>query len=441
MKKTRVEILLNPVNVFIKKGTTAGIVLLAAAVVSMIWANSPFSESYHKLWHTPFTVGFGEFVLSKDLHHWINDGLMAVFFFVVGLELKREFIGGELSSFKKALLPMAAGFGGMLAPALVYVAFNFSAPESMSGWGVPMATDIAFALGILSLLGNIIPLTIKVFLTALAIADDLGAVIVIALFYTSNISLGNLGIGAAFLAAMLFTNFLGVRKPLVYAIIGIGGLWLAFLLSGVHATVAGVLAALAIPAKTRIDKDNYLNNITLLRNEFGSTPESRNDLVTARHLDVLQKIKTLTRAAETPLQRLEHAMHPVVAYVVMPVFALANAGIELSGDIISELISPVSLGVFFGLVIGKFAGITGMTKLMVMTKLANLPENTTWKHIYGIALLGGVGFTMSLFITELAFSDPIHILQAKLGIMLASLIAGIAGYLVLRFATTGYPQK
>jgi len=434
MRESRVEAILKPVNDFIKQETTAGIPLLATAVVAMIWANSPFSEWYHKLWHIPFSVGFGEFVISKDLHHWINDGLMAVFFFVVGLELKREFMGGELSSFKKALLPMTAGLGGMLAPALVYVAFNFNTPETMSGWGIPMATDIAFALGILSLLGNKVPVSLKVFLTALAIADDLGAVIVIALFYTSSISLGNLAIGAAFLAAMLLANFLGVRKPLVYAIIGIGGLWLAFLLSGVHATVAGVLAALAIPATTRIDKKGYLDNLTLLRDKFDAIPASEHNLITAPQLHILENIKSYTRAAETPLQRLEHAMHPLVAFVVMPVFALANAGIELSGEVITELASPVTLGIFFGLVIGKVVGITGMTRLIVMTGLTQLPENITWKHITGAAFLGGVGFTMSLFISGLAFTDAAFILQAKLGIMLASLTAGVAGYLILRSA-------
>lgn len=334
---------------------------------------------------------------------------------------------------------MTAGLGGMLVPALVYVAFNYQTPESMSGWGIPMATDIAFALGILSLLGNRVPVSLKVFLTALAIADDLGAVLVIALFYTSNISLGNLGIGAAFLAAMLLANFMGVRKPLVYAIIGIGGLWLAFLLSGVHATVAGVLAALAIPAKTRIDKNEYLSNITRMRDEFESAPTTENNLVTASQLHLLEKIKSYTRAAETPLQRLEHAMHPLVAFVVMPVFALANAGIELSGDAVSE-ISPITLGIFFGLVIGKFVGITGMTKLMVATGLTQLPDNTRWRHIYGVALLGGVGFTMSLFISGLAFTDPGSILQAKLGIMIASLIAGVAGYLLLRLASKVQPD-
>ncbi len=439
MKQTKVEVILKPVNDFIKKETTAGVILMVAAVVAMIWANSPFKDSYHKLWHIPFTIGFGEFVISKDLHHWINDGLMAVFFFVVGLELKRELIGGELSSFKKALLPMAAGLGGMLVPALIYVAFNYSTPETMSGWGIPMATDIAFALGILSLLGKRVPISLKVFLTALAIADDLGAVLVIALFYTSNISLDNIGIGAAFLAAMLIANLMGVRKPLIYALLGVGGLWLAFLLSGVHATVAGVLAALAIPARTRINKEGYLHNITLMHDKLEAMPVSKNNLITAQQLHILEKIKTYTRAAETPLQRLEHAMHPIVAFVVMPIFALANAGIELSGDIISELVSPITLGIFFGLVLGKFIGITGMTYLVVITGLTQLPANTTWRHIYGVALLGGVGFTMSLFISALAFIDPAFILQAKLGIMMASLIAGIMGYLILR--STPQPES
>ncbi len=430
MKQEKIDVLLQPVNKFIKHETTGGIVLFASAVVAMIWANSPFSHSYHAVWHIPFSIGFGDFVIAKDLHHWINDGLMAVFFFVVGLELKREFIGGELSSFRKALLPMAAGAGGMIVPALIYIAFNREAPVS-NGWGIPMATDIAFALGILSLVGSRVPLSLKVFLTALAIADDLGAVIVIALFYTSDVSLLNVGIGAAFLALMIGGNLLGIRSSVFYGILGIGGLWLAFLLSGVHATIAGVLAAFAIPASTKIDEQGYLGSIERLTKKFRNAQPNDNHLVTHEQLDILGDIRKYTVAAETPLQRLEHGMHPLVAFVVMPVFALANAGIELSGNVLSSLGNPVTIGIFTGLVIGKFIGITGMTKFMVVTKLASLPEGTTWRHIYGAALLGGVGFTMSLFITELAFSDEQYILEAKVGIMAASLVAGIAGYVTL----------
>jgi len=431
LKQAKIDIFLKPVNRFIKHETTGGIVLFASAVVAMIWANSPFSDSYHELWHIPFAIGIGDFMISKDLHHWINDGLMAVFFFVVGLELKREFIGGELSSFRKALLPLAAGAGGMIVPALIYLAFNKGTP-AVDGWGVPMATDIAFALGILSLLGNRVTLSLKVFLTAIAIADDLGAVIVIALFYTSDVSLISLGVGAAFMAVMVGANMLGVRSSIFYGILGIGGLWFAFLMSGVHATIAGVLAAFAIPGRTKIDEQGYIKNIEKLTDDFRNAEHTDNHLVTLEQLHIIEDIKKYSARAETPLQRLEHGMHPLVAFVVMPVFALANAGIELSGDVLSSIGNPVTIGIFLGLVVGKFIGITGMTKLMVMTKLASLPEGTTWRHIYGVSLLGGVGFTMSLFITELAFSQPQDILEAKVGIMAASLVAGIIGYMLLR---------
>ncbi|HXH19317.1 MAG TPA: Na+/H+ antiporter NhaA [Chitinophagales bacterium] len=433
LKQERIDVLLEPVSKFIKNETTGGIVLFVSAVVAMIWANSPFSHLYYRLWHIPLTIGLGDFVIAKDLHHWINDGLMAVFFFVVGLELKREFIGGELSSFRKALLPMAAGAGGMLVPALIFLAFNYSTP-AVDGWGIPMATDIAFALGILSLLGNRIPLSLKVFLTALAIADDLGAVIVIALFYTSDVSLINIAIGAAFMAVMIGANMLGIRSSVFYGIIGIGGLWLAFLLSGVHATIAGVLAAFAIPARTKVDEQGYIVSITGLIEKFKKTPPNDNHLVTAEQLSIIEDIKRYSVAAETPLQRLEYGMHPLVALVVMPVFALANAGIEISADILSSFLNPLTLGVFLGLVLGKFIGITGMSKLMVTLQLAQLPEKTTWRHIYGVSLLGGVGFTMSLFITGLAFTEPLMVLEAKVGLMTASLIAGLGGYLLLRTA-------
>jgi len=434
LKQETIDVLLHPVNRFITHETTGGIVLFTSAVIAMIWANSPFSDTYEKVWHIPFAIGIGEFIISKNLHHWINDGLMAVFFFVVGLELKREFIGGELSSFRKALLPLAAGAGGMIAPALIYLAFNKGTPAA-DGWGIPMATDIAFSLGILSLLGNRIPLSLKVFLTALAIADDLGAVIVIALFYTSDVSLLNVCIGTAFLTVMIAANLLGVRSSVFYGIFGIGGVWLAFLLSGVHATIAGVLAAFAIPARTKIDEQGYITSIEKLLGKFRKAPPNDIHLVTPEQLHIIEDIKKYSAAAETPLQRLEHGMHPLVAFVVMPVFALANAGIVLSGNLFAGISNPITLGVFLGLVAGKFIGITGMTKIMVAAKLASLPENITWRHIYGTALIAGVGFTMSLFITELAFTQPQDILEAKVGIMAASLVAGLAGYIILRGST------
>ena len=431
MKKEGIDIFLKPVGDFIREETTGGILLLVATIIGLVWANSSWHESYEQFRHVPFAIGFGDLVISKDLHHWINDGLMAIFFFVIGLELKREFIGGELSTWQKAALPLAAGAGGMLIPALIFIFINKGTPY-VDGWGIPMATDIAFVLGILALLGKRIPFSLKIFLTALAIADDLGAVLVIALFYTSDISLMNIGIGAAVLLVMIGANLLGVRSSAFYAIMGISGLWMAFLLSGVHATVAGVLAAFAIPARTKIDEERFVEKLRELTRDFRKADPNDSPLITSEQLRIIGDLKEYNAAAETPLQRIEHTLHPFVAFIVMPVFALANAGFPINTESLSFLLNPLTIGVFLGLVAGKFIGIAGMTRLMVGLGFAKLPENTTWRHIYGVALLGGVGFTMSLFITELAFADPQYAQQAKLGTLIASLVAGVGGYLLLR---------
>lgn len=431
LKSEKIDQLLMPANKFIQHESSGGIVLFIMAVIAMIWANSPFKESYHNLWHTHFIIGFENFKVDKSLHHWINDGLMAVFFFVIGLEMKREIIGGGLSTWKQAVLPIAAGIGGMVVPALVYVLFNIKG-NGMDGWGVPMATDIAFALGLLSLLGKRVPLSLKIFFTALAIADDIGAVLVIAFFYTSNISFDSLLIGAIFLALLIGGNYLGIRRTVYYGIIGIGGLWLAFLLSGVHATIAGVLAALCIPARTRLDEKGYLKTLEKLKFQFAEAQPNNNSLVTEKQQHLLHEIKAYTKYAETPLQRLEHSMHPLVAFVVMPIFALANAGIDLSAAASDQLFNPITWGVFFGLVFGKFIGIVSISKLLINKKWASLPEGATWMQMYGIALIAGIGFTMSLFVTELAFKDPILASQAKLGIILASIVAGFGLILVAK---------
>ncbi|MBX2889609.1 MAG: Na+/H+ antiporter NhaA [Saprospiraceae bacterium] len=430
MRKDPIDRLLEPIGRFINNSTTGGIMLFLSAVVALVWANSPWKESYHHLWEHKFTIGYDDYFISNTLHHWINDGLMAIFFFVIGLELKREVLAGELSKPKEALLPLMAGLGGMVVPALIYLAWNGNTGAS-SGWGIPMATDIAFALGILYLLGDRVPTSLKIFLTALAIADDLGAVLVIAIFYTSEFSALSLGIGAAFMMVLIAANLLGVRNTVFYGIVGIGGLWLAFMLSGIHATVAGVLAALTIPANVKIEDRKFVQKINLLAKAFEDAETNNVSLVTQEQLHVLDKIRYYSLAALTPLQRLEHGMHPLVSFVVMPIFALANAGITFSGDFFSNIGSNVTLGVMVGLLVGKFVGIVTMTKLMVLLKWAGLPTGVRWGHIYGASLLAAVGFTMSLFITELAFKDPTYILQAKFGILLASLIGGTAGYFLL----------
>lgn len=432
MRKTTIDTwVIEPIGQFINNSTTSGIVLFASAMLALILANSPWSEAYHHIWEHQFSIGYDEYVISKTLHHWINDGLMAVFFFVIGLELKREVIAGELSNPKDALLPLLAGLGGMAAPALLFLVFNPSGP-ARDGWGIPMATDIAFALGILYMLGDRVPKSLKIFLTALAIADDLGAVLVIAFFYTSDVSLFSLGVGAAFMGILIAANLLGVRSPVFYGIVGIGGLWLAFLMSGIHATVAGVLAALTIPADVKVQDRTFVREIRRLTREFEEAKPNDVSLVTKEQLHILDEIRYYSKAALTPLQRLEHGMHPLVAFVVMPVFALANAGVSFSGNFASNLGSYVTLGIILGLVVGKFIGIVGITKGAVALKIAQLPDGATWRHIYGAGLLAAVGFTMSLFITELAFKDPQLILQAKFGILIASLIGGTAGYLLLR---------
>jgi len=433
--------LLLPFQEFFRKESSSGKLLMFSTVVAMVWANSPWAPSYHHLWHTEVTIGGGFFQLSQSLHHWINDGLMAVFFFLVGLEIKRELLVGELSSLRQAALPISAAVGGMVVPALIYTAIN-SGGEGLHGWGVPMATDIAFALGILSLLGNRAPLALKIFLAALAIADDLGAVLVIALFYTDEISFTFLGAGMVIWAAMFGLNLiLRIRHPLPYWLLG-GLLWLLFLKSGVHATVAGVLGAFAIPARTRINSREFAKRARGYLLEFEEAGEPGvSTLTNERQRAALMSLERICEKAETPLQRLEHKHHPWVSYIIMPLFALANAGVSLQGGF-DALAHPVSLGVIAGLVIGKQLGIFGSAWLMVKFGWASLPTGVGWRHIYGAALLGGVGFTMSLFVANLAFGSGELLLITKLGILTASVIAGVAGWLVLRGApATAEPEE
>lgn len=436
MRKDPIDkLLIIPVMRFINNSTTSGILLFTSAIIALFLANSPFQEAYHSFWEHTFSIGFDEYIVSKSLHHWINDGLMSIFFFVIGLELKREIMAGELSRPKDAILPIFAGLGGMVFPALFYLFLNSSGDET-AGWGIPMATDIAFALGILYLLGDRIPVSLKIFLTVLAIADDLGAVLVIAFFYTSDISVMSLIVGGIFIIVLVVANILGVRNIIFYGVIGIGGLWLAFLLSGVHATIAGVIAALTIPANVKIQDKKFVLKMNALTKDFEKSAPNNVSLLTHDQLNIVEKIRYYSKAALTPLQRLEHSMHPLVAFVVMPIFALANAGITFSGSFTENMVSNVSLGVIFGLVLGKFIGIVLISKILVQLKLSALPNELRWRHIYGVSLLAGVGFTMSLFIADLAFVNPTFIIQSKIGIFIASIICGIGGFLVLRKASS-----
>lgn len=432
MAKTPIERLLKPIHRFIHQEFTGGIVLFVAVIAAIVWANSAWHDAYHHLWETKLAVSFSDRALDVPLHIWINDGLMALFFFVIGLELKREFMAGELSSMKKASLPMVAAIGGMLVPAAIYLVIN-QGKESSHGWGIPMATDIAFALALLSLAGKHIPSSVKVFLSALAVADDLGAVLVIALFYTASISFAPLIAGGFLLLLMVVGNALGIRSSLFYLLVGIA-VWLCFLFSGVHATIAGVLVAFTIPARTKINEQEYVSSLNAYSKQFEEEIPLDGSLTTAEQHRTIEKIKQLSLDAETPLQKIEYALHPWVAFLIMPLFALANAGMVIGSDFFSSLLNPVSMGVAIGLLAGKFVGVLLFTWLMVRLRIASLPQYATWRHIAGVAMLAGVGFTMSLFITGLAFRDELKIDQAKYGILLASVIAGVIGILILKGA-------
>ncbi|NDJ51871.1 MAG: Na+/H+ antiporter NhaA [Chloroflexi bacterium] len=420
---------------FTKLEAFGGILLLIATITAVVWANSPWSASYFAFWHTEISLHFGEWVLANDLSHWINDGLMAIFFFVVGLEIKREVLAGELATLRKAILPVAAAIGGMFAPALIYVIVNAIADGNVTGWGIPMATDIAFTLGVLALIGKRIPLALKVFVTALAIVDDIGAVLVIALFYTAEIQWIYLAIALATLIVLFVFNRAGVSRPLPYVLLGLL-VWGMFLYSGVHATIAGVLVAMTIPAYSFGNKQAFLTQSrdALDRYESACEPDCGNSEEgrAERHY-VSHSLGQLVHEIESPLQRAEHALHPWVTYLILPVFALANAGVALSGEV--GVFNPVSVGIILGLVFGKTLGISLMSWLTVRLGLAELPENVEWRHVIGVSLLAGIGFTMSMFVANLAFTDATLLATSKVGVILASTAAGLGGWLFLTLST------
>ncbi len=402
--------------------------MIFATIVALIWANSSFYSSYHYLWNElKVGIAWGDVNLISSLHHWINDGLMALFFFTVGLEIKREIMGGELSSVKKASMPIVAAIGGMLILAVIYAVVTINYPEYLNGWGIPMATDIAFALGLLALLGKRVNINLKIFLTALAIADDLAAVLVIAIFYTDTINFSEPLSAAFFIGVLIVANFAGIRRTVFYAIVGFAGVWVAFVFSGVHATIAGILIALTIPARTKISEEEYVGKLSRCVSEFNKTKPNDNSLLSEEQAHLISKIEVLNEEAQTPLQKLEHSLHPLITYFVLPLFALSNAGVHIEGSVIQMLVHPVSLGIIAGLVIGKFVGISFFSRLVVWLKIATLPEGLTWRQIYGVAFLAGIGFTMSMFISELAFVEEEYKQIAKVGIMAASLISAAIG--------------
>jgi NhaA family Na+:H+ antiporter len=426
----RIQPALGSFQYFLREEGLGGVLLLLATALALLWANSALSPHYETLWQTRFSFGAGEFTLSKPLILWINDGLMAVFFFVVGLEIKREIQVGELSRPRQALFPIVAALGGMLVPALIYLAFN-QGGAAAQGWGIPMATDIAFALGVMSLMGKRAPVSLKIFLTAVAIVDDIGAVLVIALFYSGTLNTSALLAAGAIFLLLLLLNRLAVRSPLPYAFLGIF-LWLAVLQSGVHATVAGVLLAATIPSRQTINSRSFLRNSRNYLDSFEKAAEpGREVLPNKGQRAALHALENAAESVSSPLQRLEHALHPWVALAIMPVFALANAGVVLSGGGLSQLGSPSGLGIIFGLVLGKQTGITGFTWLAVRLGWVSRPTGLSWRHIYGASWLAGIGFTMSLFITALAFSSAEMVTTAKFAILAASLLSAAGGWIVL----------
>ena len=421
-----------PIKLFMGREKSGGIVLILSVTLAMILANSNLAESYSHFFEQE--VGFivnGEPYLNYSLHHWINDGLMAMFFFVVGLELKREFIGGELADIRNTILPIGAAIGGMIVPALIFLSLNIGTPQTM-GWGIPMATDIAFALGVVYLLGDKVPVSAKVFLTTLAIVDDLGAVLVIAFFYTSELSIASLLFGLGFLAVMFIGNRLGIKSLFFYAALGIGGVWVTFLLSGIHATIAAVLAAFMIPADAKINESVYLKRMKKLTRRFEKEEPNEVRTLEEGQVDVLTHIQHDTEIAIPLLQQLEHKMSPIVTFLIMPIFAIANAGISFTDLSLSDIFSThVALGVTLGLLLGKPIGIIVATFLMVKMRWATLPSAITRRTLLGLGMLASIGFTMSMFISTLAFTDELLMTQAKLGIFLASILGGIGGYVLL----------
>ena len=419
---------------FFRQIAQGGYPLFLAAMAAVVWANY-FSSSYHSLLHAEVSFHIGRFVLSKSITYWIDEALMALFFFTVGLEIKRELLVGELSSARKAILPAMAAIGGMVVPAVFYYWINIGG-DYVSGWGIPMATDIAFSLAILSLLGKKVPFGLIIFLTAFAIADDLGAVIVIAIFYTPMIQVAYLYIAAGFLFGLFAANRMCICSPLIYIVLG-AGLWFAVLGSGIHATIAGVITAMFIPARGKYDTDTFIGQVRSHLNEFECEADScgRSILLNRKHQNAVLAIDMACRDVETPLQRLEHGLQAWVSLIILPLFALANAGLVLRGmNFAGAALHPVTLGIFTGLLVGKPLGIFLFVWLSVKIFKTELGNGLTWMHMVGVSFLGGVGFTMSLFISGLSFEKPAYLEYAKLGVLSGSILCGVIGFFILSYA-------
>ena len=424
-----------PIQQFIHTQGISSFALLAAAVLALVWANSPWQVSYHHVWELELTLSG----LRLPVHAWINDALMAIFFFLVGMEIKHEIVHGELADVKRAALPIFGALGGMVVPALLFVAFNLGRP-GQHGWGVPMATDIAFSLGVLGMVKGI-PADLKVFLLSLAIADDIGAIIVIAVFYSGSIDRTALLVGLVILGLIYLLLKLGITRPILYFVLGVG-FWVAILQSGIHATIAGVILGFMVPTTAALSLEQFQDIATTMSRDFRDAM-ARGDLQGAKNL--LGGFDALLNNTESTSERLTRQLNDWVSFLVLPLFALANAGVSFSGGAWKDLLtSRIAWGVVAGLVIGKPLGIVGFAKAAVRTGVARMPESVNWRQLSAVGLLAGIGFTVSIFISSLAFDDPIHLMEAKTAVLGASLIAGVLGYLALRDATvheTQTPEK
>jgi NhaA family Na+:H+ antiporter len=421
---TPIQVITSPFVRFARMGAAGGIVLLASTIAALIWSNSPWQHSYHALLETKLTIGFGSFVVSENRHHWINDGLMSLFFFLVGLEIKREFLIGELSSLRRAAFPFIAALGGLVVPAIIYISLA-GGPLFSRGWAIPISTDIAFTLGLLTFLGSRVPASLRIFVTALAIVDDIFAVAIIAIFYTSEIEYVSLAIGLGGVVLSLIANFLGIRKPVVYAVIGIV-VWWAVLNSGVHATIAGILLAFTIPANTFLKKSEFLEQSRWLLGRLEAAPDH-----SFEEHSILHTLEQKAEQADSPLHRIEHGLQPWISFLVMPLFALANAGVDVTDNLTGALKHPVSFGILFGLFAGKPIGIWLSSFLAAKTGLVTPPANVSWNQMFGAAWLCGIGFTMSLFVAGLAFDDDALLSVSKIAILGASFAAAVGGCIVL----------
>ena len=412
-----------PIQEFIHIQGMSSILLLAAAIAALVWANSPWRDSYHHVWELQLTLS----TIQLPVHAWINDALMAIFFFLVGMEIKHEIVHGELSDIRKAALPIVGALGGMVLPALLFVAINHGGP-GQHGWGVPMATDIAFSLGVLGMVKGI-PSELKVFLLTLAIADDIGAIIVIAFFYTDTLHVQALFIGLFFLLVMFGLRRIGISRAIVYVVPGVA-FWVAILQSGVHATIAGVILGFMVPTTPRLSLRQFEEIGADMIRRFRAA-QAEGDMATANRL--LGSFEQLVNATEADSERITRKLNDWVSFLVLPLFALSNAGVTFSGGAVKELLaSRIAWGVLFGLVIGKPIGIVGFCKLAVRMGLARLPNGVTWLQMAAVGTLAGIGFTVSIFISSLAFADPIHLMEAKSAVLVASLVAGLAGFFALR---------